>query len=108
MIDKPTIDELKAKHGRIFRTAIQKDGEEQVFLFRLPSKAEFGRFMKTISADKSQTLAASTQLCLDCVVYPSDEVFEKLTTATPGICVGIGGEIAKQGGLVEAEDSKEL
>jgi hypothetical protein len=103
MIEEKIVQDLKAKHGDVYR--LKALGHE--FLVRGPSVAEWRRFKATIS-DKAKRPFATEQLARDCVVHPPKEEVEALFTKYPALPESLADKIAEIGGATEEVEVEKL
>jgi hypothetical protein len=102
-IEGGKIDALKAKHGKIFQTGVDK----RPFLFRKPSADEFERWQIRASDPKERT-ASFRELCMVCIVDPPESELDSILDQNPGYAMSVGAKILEKAGLVEADEVKEL
>lgn len=90
------LKEWKAKHGEliIMETEDQGDDDSSIptFVFRRPNRAHVSRFVKTGMSDPAKGLR---QLIVDTLLFPGEEVLEKLLSEKPGLMVPLGSELQK-------------
>ena len=103
MIDPKVIEELKAKHGEIYR--LEHLGHEVVV--RLPSSPEWLRF-KEMQADEGRRSKAPAQLVRDTCVFPDAQSLEVMLNKYPGLADTFAGEVAEVAGLSKKAQREKL
>ena len=105
MLDKQTVDALKATYGEDLCVA---EGPTVDLVFRKPSRAVWERYQNKNGNDRADKSAALRELCLACLVYPGSEErgpdYQALRDAfeeMPGLPLTIMGELAAMAGLRE-------
>jgi len=114
-LSKAQIAELKMKHGDELVSIEQPEG---TFVFRAPSRAEWRRYMNTLTNDRrnADKAAGHDQICCDTLVYPTGASPEepdvlKLRTLfekKPGLPVTIAAELGDLAGAGESVAVKKL
>ncbi|MDR3561907.1 MAG: hypothetical protein P4N59_10800 [Negativicutes bacterium] len=87
--DQAQIDKWKAQFGEVYEITSDAD-EEQVFYFRKPDRGQLSRFAKKVMQD---ALKAMHTLIFDTLLFPSQEVVNKLFTEKPGMAIPLGSEL---------------
>jgi hypothetical protein len=99
MIDKTTLEELKAKHGEVL---CLKAGDSEA-VFRRISRVLYKKFTKLIS-DPAKRDEALDQLARDCLIHPEKVAFEEMLAAKPFHAMRFAEALLKDAG---AEDEAE-
>lgn len=108
MIPKEKLAELvpglKQKHGDDIHLVT---AEEEQVIVRVPSQAEYQRFLDH-AAEKAKRTRAHETLTRSCVVYPEAAEFDRLLERRPGIATVVGDKLTELAGAVEHVEVKKL
>lgn len=102
MIDDQTLDALKAEHGDELHVL---DAAGQTVVAKVPSRAEYQRFMAT-SSDKKKAEQALYNLAAGCIVHPPRAEWAAIADKRPGLPSTFASELLKLAGLVDEVDAK--
>jgi hypothetical protein len=104
-MDQALIEGLKAKHGSKLRviTITNEDGDKEEFVAKMPSRAEFKRFVALLSDDDTKADAFES-ISISCVVHP--EHFEGMLEDRPGLAMTLGGKVAELAGVLKRSESR--
>ncbi|SKC68261.1 DUF6848 family protein [Maledivibacter halophilus] len=109
-MDKNRIDELKAKHGKIYlitTTVVDEDGEDKEveFIFKKPSVLTYNRFIKDASKKPAQ---AFKNLVISGIIDEDRERLEKILEEFPAAASSIAKEYLRLMGLSDITNLKIL
>lgn len=101
-------DELREKHGEVFKAEFHDVGDAKVAVYYLrPKKPQYDRFTSDIM-DKNRMSTGVRQLARDVIVHPKGEALDALVERIPGVLIKIGGEAGNIGSGDAAELGKRL
>lgn len=106
----PTPDQLaqlKAQHGNVYRVHAKLDDAVQVFLVRVATPGEWGRFMAMIGDDKKRASALDV-LLRQVALWPSVEQREVMLTRYPGLVETFGNRLTEICGLTASAEAEKL
>jgi hypothetical protein len=107
-LDPKTIEDLKAKHGRVYQLTVPLgDDEPRVFVFRAPKKPEYKRYRKEMFDEETRDVATE-HLVRDVIVHPDKAGFNALLEEYPALAETIGKDVQRVMGAVKTDEGKAL
>lgn len=91
--DLEAIDALEVEHGDTNIAILEVPftlGMPVLAAVRTPTDPETKRYRSRVQAKNADTAAASEEVGMSCVVYPTGDVLEALLQARPGVRVQLG------------------
>ena len=109
MSDETLRAELRAKHGD--ECAAVERAKHGLFVFAKPTAVVYTRFRQKVTQKGVDSGAVTSQLCTDCLVYPTgpsgDPDYTRcsaLFEAYPGLPDSIGAQLVKLAGAGDGDD----
>lgn len=104
ILDDDTIAKLKSEHGNDLR---QLEANGHTFVCKMPSAAEFDRFITAV-ADEERQAKAPANLFHTHVVWPAKAERDAILKEQPGLAFSIGSALAKEAGITRNVEAKKL
>jgi len=106
-LDEGQVEELKAKHGKLFELTLGEGEQQRSIVVRVPKQAEWRRFKQQSRDDLKQDIAGLT-LVKTVLLDPPPAEFDGWLKDLPGLEDSFAAEVIRLIGATEKAEKKAL